>query len=348
MKEPRPTAHLVAADVSTHRALEWLLRQRAEDWGWGGDTPKVVLALQLANSHHEAAMTPGRLAQYTLALNALCRDARQFHGHDLIGSLQHHEAEHDLDFALSSLAVCSAGAHVRKRQIRRLLDIAARATDHNADTLSAVLLALNCIVRDHRNRNLDHYVRKPGLALAEQQHSDGGFGNLHNGSFGDVSTTTEVVLALGPRHLSSIRDLNCGNTAGNFTANANETVETTTRDSDFVIVTYTLWVGTNVTENYTISVTVEKNSKFYHVMQIAAEQDSHYAFEAIDWPNGHYVHTIAGYKEEPSRYRYWLLYEVPVLPEPSNPPGNNLITPVGVDSLIVEDGDHYLFWYKKL
>ena len=40
-----------------------------------------------------------------------------------------------------------------------------------------------------------------------------------DGSFGDVFTTTEVVLALGPRHFSSIRDLNCGNTAGNFTAN---------------------------------------------------------------------------------------------------------------------------------
>jgi hypothetical protein len=33
-------------------------------------------------------MTPGRLAQYTLALNAICRDPRQFHGHDLIGELQ--------------------------------------------------------------------------------------------------------------------------------------------------------------------------------------------------------------------------------------------------------------------
>lgn len=41
-----------------------------------------------------------------------------------------------------------------------------------------------------------------------------------DGSFGDVFTTTEVILSLGPRHLSSVRDLNCGNsnTAGTFTA----------------------------------------------------------------------------------------------------------------------------------
>ncbi|XP_069704699.1 uncharacterized protein CG3556-like isoform X2 [Periplaneta americana] len=110
------------------------------------------------------------------------------------------------------------------------------------DTLSMVLLALNCIVRDHQNRNLDHYVKKPSVGLAEQQHPDGSFGNLHStalavqaleavdselagnggnigpvhwnhssainylvsrqapdGSFGDVFTTTEVVLGLGPR-----------------------------------------------------------------------------------------------------------------------------------------------------
>jgi hypothetical protein len=48
------------------------------------------------------------------------------------------------------------------------------------DTLSMVLLALNCIVRDHRNRNLDHYVKKPSTRLAEAQHADGSFGNLHS------------------------------------------------------------------------------------------------------------------------------------------------------------------------
>ena len=43
-----------------------------------------------------------------------------------------------------------------------------------------------------------------------------------DGSFGDVFTTTEVILALGPRHLSSVRDLNCGgsNTAITVTASS--------------------------------------------------------------------------------------------------------------------------------
>lgn len=34
--------------------------------------------------HHEPPISPGRLAQYTLALGAICKDPRDFHGHDLI------------------------------------------------------------------------------------------------------------------------------------------------------------------------------------------------------------------------------------------------------------------------
>ncbi|GFG35930.1 hypothetical protein Cfor_05282 [Coptotermes formosanus] len=50
VSEPRPTARLVAADVSTHRALEWLLRKRLDDWGWGSETPRALLAVQLGNT----------------------------------------------------------------------------------------------------------------------------------------------------------------------------------------------------------------------------------------------------------------------------------------------------------
>lgn len=65
-------------------------------------------------------------------------------------------------------------------------------------------------------------------------------------------------------------------------ADSNLTMEGTTprenqRGEEFVTVTYTLWVGTNVSENVTINVVAQKNSSFYHVMQIAAEQDERYA-----------------------------------------------------------------------
>lgn len=71
------------------------------------------------------------LARYVLALGSLCKDPRNFYDHDLVTQLQHHDPVQDQEFALVTLAACSSTAHVRKRQIRRLLDIASGATDHS-------------------------------------------------------------------------------------------------------------------------------------------------------------------------------------------------------------------------
>lgn len=100
-----------------------------------------------------------RLARYTLALNALCMDPRQFHGHDLIGTLQHHDPPTDYEFALTTLAACSAQAHVRKRQIRRLMDIAGAAQYHNVGQLSFSLNYKNEVVPNLYNKRLNGRVQ---------------------------------------------------------------------------------------------------------------------------------------------------------------------------------------------
>lgn len=46
------------------------------------------------------------------------------------------------------------------------------------DTISMVILALRCVVQDHRHRSLIHFVRRPMAGLARQQHPDGSFGSL--------------------------------------------------------------------------------------------------------------------------------------------------------------------------
>lgn len=46
------------------------------------------------------------------------------------------------------------------------------------ETLSMVLIALHCIVHDHRNRNLQHYLLTPMRKLGKLQKSDGSFGSL--------------------------------------------------------------------------------------------------------------------------------------------------------------------------
>ncbi|XP_054280040.1 uncharacterized protein CG3556 [Macrosteles quadrilineatus] len=411
----------------TNKALEWLLQQRHKDWGWGVyDTPQALLALQLTDTgsplerqlsakqmeidlvlqlwrnRESPALTPASMALYSMALTSICQDPRQFHGHDLIGSILHHEPESDREFTLCALAVCNAGAHIRKKPLRRLLNIA--NSKHTVDSLAGVVLAVQCIMKVHKNRNMQHYLEKPTLALARLQEADGGFGSLHgtafalqalqeeseswnrsaavawllshqnpDGAFFDVPTTAEVVLALTRKSLMSVSEVDCDSPSQEVeplaaaiiphlkvihtpkkvkpAVSTNTVVPMTTIEEDKkdgVSVTYTLWVGSNVTENHTISIVVQYNSTFYHVMQLAAQKDPHYAFSANEWPNGHYVHTLAGFKEQPMSYHYWLLYRLPSLPDLNNPPGNQLVAPTGVDDLVVQDNEHYLFWYKKL
>ena len=328
---------------------------------------------------------------------------------------------------------------MRARIIKKCFDF--------SDTVAMVILALRCIVQDHRHRNLHHFVRKPSLDLAHQQRLDGSFGDLHatalamqaleqvenepadnwnksaalgwltsrqtaDGSFDrNVHATAEAVLGVAPRSLASIRTLDCGQgltdsapprlttsigtlfiaflkffininpiilnnkrleerqsnyqgfvllstdvtssdnrgenlisstTALNNSSNASsESTSPVPATPQMVNVSYTLWVGTN--ETYHLTVTARKNESFYGVMTVAAEMSPHFQFSAAEWPNGHYVHTLAGYKEEPMSYKYWLLYRLPSPPDLASPPGRELVAPGGQDVLL---GDYLpLEWH---
>lgn len=157
------------------KALDWLKMKRAADYGWGNDTHVVILAKELSGArdpsdadghlqviqeledmlsikemeieilamldrHHTLPkpLNLEKLARYVLALGSLCKDPKHFHGHDLVATLQHHEPTQDIEFALTTLSACSSAAHVRKRQIRRLLDIASGVTDQSVDTIAMV------------------------------------------------------------------------------------------------------------------------------------------------------------------------------------------------------------------
>lgn len=72
-----------------------------------------------------------RVAFFSHFVGALCKDPKHFmNQHDLLSMLQHHESSDDQVFVLSTLAVCSLGEHVRKRQIRQLIDIALENTQN--------------------------------------------------------------------------------------------------------------------------------------------------------------------------------------------------------------------------
>lgn len=71
----------------------------------------------------------------SISIGALCKDPKHFmHQHDLLSMLQHHESNDDQIFAISTLAVCSLGEHVRKRQIRQLIDIALESNQNIGKT----------------------------------------------------------------------------------------------------------------------------------------------------------------------------------------------------------------------
>lgn len=110
-----------------------------------------------------------RLARYILSLGSLCKDPRRFYGHDLITLVQHHEPTQDDEFALATLAACSSATHVRKRQIRRLLDIASgEITNIGEKGFTIVNICTNLITRFHRHHGdgascteMHHYGSSP-------------------------------------------------------------------------------------------------------------------------------------------------------------------------------------------
>lgn len=63
--------------------------------------------------------------------------------HDLLGMLQHHETSDDHSFAISTLAICSAGEHIRKRHIRQLIDISLEANQNIGESEYIFVFTLN-------------------------------------------------------------------------------------------------------------------------------------------------------------------------------------------------------------
>uniref|UniRef100_A0AAG5DGN2 Squalene cyclase C-terminal domain-containing protein n=1 Tax=Anopheles atroparvus TaxID=41427 RepID=A0AAG5DGN2_ANOAO len=413
-------------NTGIQRALWWLREKRLPDFSWGNDTHMVILAKELSGAndpsendnpiqavselenllsikqmdievltmldrHHATSKMPhtDHIAKYILAMGGLCKDARHFYGHDLVAALEHHEHDQgqEYEFALTALAICSSATHVRKRQIRRLLDIASGEVN-DVDTIAMVLLALRCIVTDHRHRHLQHFVRRPARGLASLQGLQGSFGSLRSTALAmqalqdlepdpagkwnrtaasewilakqradggwteeplqdgqdpsiGIGLTADIVLALGWRGLGAVRALQCDHVmresnepsengepklAAPVGLGISPIEETEPRNVSY---TYTLWVGTNETEEYFLDLTSPKNTTFFRAMKQAAEIDPRFSFEAREWPNGHYVHTLAGMKEEPKSYHFWLLYRLPERPDTKNPPGNQLIAPLG-------------------
>ena len=118
--------------------------------------------------------------------------------------------------------------------------------------------------------------------------------------------------------------------------------------SDLIHFTYVVWIGQNRSEVNAIRLSIPVNTTFYEAMKTAAEADSRFEFSATVWPNGHYVHTIAGHRDQSIGFHFWLLFRTPFMPDPLNPPPTTYVAPAGVDDLYPQEGEVYLFWYKDV
>uniref|UniRef100_T1IVF5 DUF4430 domain-containing protein n=1 Tax=Strigamia maritima TaxID=126957 RepID=T1IVF5_STRMM len=371
--------------------------------------------------NRESPLHAGRVAQFINSLVSVCKDPRNFHGHDLVAMMDHMESPHAFEFSYVILALCNAGSHVRKKQVRRLLKIIdSSEASHNHDLLSygrgaALTAALTTTIRwalyarravmPNQSGSFSTVDRKVGRKVQKSriykwkaakgrkfvntrpiqklQHDlsrliagdsratlvmslvlqsllpyyDGDLGwnataaiefllnqQQEDGSFGNQLITTAILPVLAGHNYASIPNTSCHFKQQNLdsTRSSLSSKDETTPEPKPLSIMYSIWIGNNATENYTLVVTMPHNMSFYEIMLHAVDLDKRYEFEAKEWPNGHYVHTLSGRKENTTMNQYWLLGLL-------NPPAEKpVFIDMGVDEFYPKDGDHIVFWYKQI
>ncbi|XP_073831331.1 uncharacterized protein CG3556-like [Musca autumnalis] len=111
---------------------------------------------------------------------------------------------------------------------------------------------------------------------------------------------------------------------------------------------YSVWIGSHTSEEFSILLSSPKNTSFCDAMNQAAQIDSRFDFKYKNTSWGHYITEIDGKEESVKNNIFWMLYDLPQFPNKNKKPGNEYLSPVGVDGLIVENDKHYLFWLKEV
>lgn len=100
--------------------------------------------------------------------------------------------------------------------------------------------------------------------------------------------SADIILALGYRGLGAVRSLQCDHVVRESTGeNGNENdyklaapigIASSAEENEGKNVTYsyTLWIGSNVTDTYSLILTSSKNTSFYKAMMQAADSDQRY------------------------------------------------------------------------
>ncbi|KAF0310353.1 uncharacterized protein FJT64_018625 [Amphibalanus amphitrite] len=266
--------------------------------------------------------------------------------------MRHRVAADDSALPSVELAACLAGAPHRRRNYLRLLTAVEgeRAANVSTETLALAVLTLRCM-EARGGRRTEHHLTETTRRLAGRQRADGGFGDLQttllahqaltavtaagwdsaaslrfilskrgeDGSLGDVRLTAAAIGVLGGKSLLHVTDTPChrgqrvGETAS-LPSDGGRANSELPPPPPPIEVTLWLWIGSEPDLIYRQLVSVQQNASVFECLQLAAQLNKHFQFSSELWPNGHYIHTIDGYRERKEGYRFWLLYTLDSAP----------------------------------
>jgi hypothetical protein len=114
-------------------------------------------------------------------------------------------------------------------------------------------------------------------------------------------------------------------------------------------ISYSIWIGDEVTEYRSIFLKPENEKFFIDIMNVAAKIDSNFEFEATESVQyGKFIVKIGDHSQDISLNKFWMLYILPSFPDIKNKPRKELLSNKGVSTLEVENQKHYLFWLKTV
>ncbi|CAG7722831.1 unnamed protein product [Allacma fusca] len=94
---------------------------------------------------------------------------------------------------------------------------------------------------------------------------------------------------------------------------------------------------------------VPKGKTFGDVMDLAALKNPQgYGFNFTRFDFGRMITSIGGVSQDPGNGLYWMLFQLDDEPKPENPPTRKNLASYGVDGMIIERDDIFLFWLTNM
>lgn len=300
----------------------------------------------------------GKLAHYILGLKATCQDPRNFYGHNLIEKLEVHVdnstyyfQNNKFSLSLVVLAICESNEEVKEKYLNMLIQNSGSYTTEEA---SMVLMALSCVNKSSTmatKEEIEDYIVK------KQNSSDGSFGDEHttglaiqaliasgrkdikqnitkgieslikmqangNGIMNNVGSVNQILPALAKKSLVDIGKTPC--------VSPTTVAPSTSEPSITITITVVDTLSSHI--NKTWIVEVPNQVTLYDALIRLQNQNTEFWFTSVLHSFGHSIESINGISTSSENRTYWSLLKAPNIPSRK-----------GVSSVIVNNGDHYIF-----